>query len=205
MSKELSTFVYDALRAGKSRSDIAEVLIASGWAKSEVTHALGEWAEVDFSPPVTRPHATASARDFFVYALTFGVLIFGAINLVILGFHIIDFLFEDSARGYRSSGMRWAIAALIVAAPLYFWLAVRDRRAVDRDAGQRRSLMRRWLTYVTLLIAAVAFLGDAIAVIYALLQGDLTGQFLLKAAVVAAVAGGVFAYYLSDIRKDEDA
>lgn len=205
MSKELSTFVYDALNAGKSRAEISEVLVASGWAKSEVSHALAEWADISFTPPVPRPHATASARDFFVYALTFGLLIFGAINLVILAFHVIDFLFEGATRSWRVSGMRWAIAALIVSAPLYFWLALRDRRAVDRDPGQRRSIMRRWLIYVTLLITAIAFLGDAIAVIYALLQGDLTGQFMLKVLVVAAVAGGVFVYYLSDIRKDEEA
>ena len=45
-------------------------------------------------------------------------------------------------------------------------------------------------------------LGDSIATIYALLTGDLTAQFVLKALVVLVVAGGIFAYYLRDLREE---
>ena len=47
---------------------------------------------------------------------------------------------------------------------------------------------------MTLMVASLVFLADAIYVIYALLNGDLTLRFAIKAALVAAVAGLVFAY-----------
>ena len=59
------------------------------------------------------------------------------------------------------------------------------------------------MTYLTLLLSALVLLGDAIAVIYAFLSGDFTGQFFLKAVVVAVVAGFIFLFYLSDIRKGD--
>ena len=205
MGKELSTFVYDALSAGKSRAEISQVLTESGWAQSEVVDALNAWAETDFIPPVPRPHATASARDFFVYALTFGMLIFASLNLIALAFQLVDWWYEASFLAYQINQVRWSIAALSVSVPVFLWLAVKDRRTVQADPGQRRSIVRRWMTYITLLFAAMAFLGDTMSVIYALLKGDLTGQFVLKALSVAVVAGAVFRYYSIDIRLSEDA
>jgi hypothetical protein len=41
------------------------------------------------------------------------------------------------------------------------------------------------------------------ATIYALLQGDFTLQFVAKAAVVTAVAGGIFLYYFNDLRRGD--
>lgn len=204
MNKELSRFVYDALSAGKNRTDISQVLTGSGWAKSEVSDALAAWAETDFIPPVPRPHATASARDFFVYALTFGMLLFGSIYLITLAFQLVDMWFEETTEMYQKSQIRWSIAALSVSVPTYLWLALKDGRAVAADPGLRRSVVRRWLTYITLLFAAAAFLGNVMSLIYALLTGDLSGQFMLKALSVAAVAGAVFRYYLKDIRLGED-
>ena len=61
------------------------------------------------------------------------------------------------------------------------------------------------MIYIGLLLAALTMLGDSIATIYALLTGDLTAQFVLKALVVLVVAGGIFAYYLRDLREEAPA
>ncbi len=198
-NKQLSRFVRDALSDGKSRDDIEAALGQSGWSGNEVAEALDAWADIPFSPPIPRPQATVSARDFFVYALMFGVMIFGAIYLVQLVHALIDLALDDG--GYRSSHrIRWSMAVLIVTLPMYLWLAIGERRKLTADPSLYRSAIRKWLTYITLLISATVLLGDLIAVIYAFLNGDFTVQFFLKAAVVAVVAGGIFTFYLRDIR-----
>ncbi|MDF1728891.1 MAG: DUF5671 domain-containing protein, partial [Sulfitobacter sp.] len=198
-SKELTRFTRAALSAGHSRAEVSQVLRQAGWAPSEIEEALSAWADMDFAPPVPRPVSTLSARDFFIYALTFGVMLIGAIYLVALFHALIDLWFDDPAYR-RSSSLRWAMAVLIVTLPVYLWLTLRERRRLAEDPALYRSAVRKWLTYLTLLGAAAVLLGDLVAVIYAFLSGDMTVQFMAKAAIVALVAGLIFLYYLNDIR-----
>lgn len=202
VSKELSRFTRDALAAGKTREEISEVLVASGWAASEVAEALGAWAETPFSPPVPRPQSMVTARDFFFYALMFGLMVFGAVYLVQLSHALIDRALD--AESYRSNArIRWSMAVLIVTAPMFFWLAFRERRQVLADPALYRSAIRKWMMYLTLLLSAAVLLGDLVAVIYAFLNGDLTAQFLLKAVVVAVVAGVIFLFQLAGVKRGE--
>ncbi|HCQ58216.1 MAG TPA: hypothetical protein DIU10_10005 [Sulfitobacter sp.] len=199
-NRDLAQFVRDALSAGESRVEIAAVLGQAGWSAQEISAALEGWADVPFAPPVPRPRPVVTARDFFVYALMFGALLFGAGYLVGLLHALIDHFIssEDSGATYR---IRWAMAVLIVTLPLYLWLATRENRRLAADPALARSAIRSWMTYVTLLFAAAVLLGDLVAVIYAFLSGDLTVQFALKALVVAGIAGGIFGYYRRDGRQ----
>ncbi|AXI50603.1 MULTISPECIES: DUF5671 domain-containing protein [unclassified Sulfitobacter] len=201
---ELSIFVRDALAAGKSRAEITAALTHAGWRSAEVQDALNGWDEMPFSPPIPRPVATVSARDFFTYALTFCVLILGAFNLVVVLQALVDVVFATGDGGSDRS-IRWGVAVLIVTGPMYLWLTLRERRKLARDPALYRSAIRKWMIYIGLLLAALTMLGDSIATIYALLTGDLTAQFLLKALVVLVVAGGIFAYYLRDLREEAPA
>ncbi len=200
----LGVFVRDALIAGRSRDEIAAALTGAGWSRSETADALHSWDEAPFSPPIPRPTATFSARDFFIYTLTFGVLIVGAFNLVIVLQALVDVAFYDESYGALGS-IRWGVSVLIVTMPLYLWLTVRERRKLAQDPALYRSAVRKWVTYIALLLAAMTLLGDLIATIYALLTGDLTLQFLAKALIVLILAGGIFVYYLTDIRTGDAA
>ncbi len=82
-------------------------------------------------------------------------------------------------------------------------VADRSRAPQSRDPERRGSKVRKWLTYLTLFVAATILTGDLITLLYNLLGGELTSRFLLKAATVAAIAGGVFGYYLWDLRGEE--
>ena len=68
---------------------------------------------------------------------------------------------------------------------------------------KRASKIRRRLTYVTLFIASCVLIGDFTYVVYSFLGGELTVRFVLKALVVAVIAGTAFGYYLWDLRANE--
>ena len=78
-SDRLADHVAEALRLGRSRTEIAEGLRNAGWSGPEVDKALGAWADGDAVPPVPRPHATVSAREAFFEALMLVALGLGAI------------------------------------------------------------------------------------------------------------------------------
>ncbi len=204
---QLSQFVREALIAGRSRDEIARALSEAGWTESEVREALDTWVAGAFLPPVPRPRPFLSAREAFVYGLMFLALATTAWHLVSLSFNMIDRCFPDPAQIERSyadlSGMRFSIASLVVFLPLFLFLNQRTNAATQADPGKRRSLVRKWFGYITLFLASIALLGDLIAVVFALLNGDLTLRFAAKAAVVAAVAGAVFFYFRGELDDEE--
>lgn len=200
---DLNQFVRDALIAGQDRSAIRVALENSGWTKSEIDQSLEGWAETEFTPPVPRPRTVVSARDFFIYALTFGLLIFAATYLVVLFIKLIDIMYDAGPGHWQRNQIRWAMSVLIVSAPLYLWLTFRERAKLASDPALYRSAIRKWMIYLALLAASAVLLGDLVYVIFTFLKGDVTMQFLLKALAVCVVAGGIFLYYLSDIRKGD--
>ncbi len=205
--EDLAGFVREALAHGASRATIETTLAGAGWRPEEVRRALAAWADVPFPVPVPRPRPYLSAREAFLYLVLFTALYITAFSLNDLAFKFIEQAFPDAAqRGDGESfrnGVRWAISNLIVAFPLFLWLAVTMQRAVARDPLRRASRIRKWLTYLTLFLGAGILIGDLIALVNGVLSGELTTRFGLKVAVVAAIAGTIFGYYLNDLRKDE--
>lgn len=195
---DLNLFVRDALAQGHDKPGLRQVLLEQGWSTHEVDEALDAWADAAFSPPVPKPRNVVSARDFFVYALTFTALVAGASYLVVLLHAIIDTLYEATGSWSNRRTIRTGVSVLLVTSPLYFWLTWRERRRLAADPGLYRSAIRKWVTYLTLLIAALVFGITLIATINAFLGGDLTGQFMLKALSVIGVSGGIFLFYLRE-------
>lgn len=195
----LIEFVQQALAAGRSREDISAAMKDAGWSDGEMQAALDAFAQTEFSPPVPRPRNVVSARDFFVYSVTFAMLGVMAVNLVLL-LHLLIETFWDAelSNTYQHRRARNFMAAVIVATPIYLWLTVRERRKLAREPGQYRSAIRKWTTYIALFAAAIVFLVNAIVTVAGFLNGDLTVVFSLKLLVVAVVSGGIFWFYLPD-------
>lgn len=74
-----------------------------------------------------------------------------------------------------------------------------EPQTAKSDTGAARSIIRRWLAYITLLITSLVLLGDMVYLLYTFLEGGLTLRALLKAASVAIVAGLVFLYYKAEV------
>lgn len=204
---ELELFVRDALLRGQSRESILQALAAAGWSQEQTKGVLDIYADVDFPVPVPRPRASLSARDAFLYLVLFATLYFLAWNLGSLLFDLVNAAFPDPAeRRYEiefGASMRWSTAALIISFPVFMWLAHTLARETAWQPIKRLSPVRRWLTYLTLFVAAAVLICDMTVLVYNLLGGELSVRFLLKVGVVAAIAGTVFGYYLWDLRREE--
>lgn len=204
---EVNSFVREALSRGIPRAQVEDALRQAGWRDEQIRTALAQFADAGLPIPVPRPRPSLSARDAFMYLLLFTTLYIVAINLGILLFQFINRAVPDPAlaaiEAGRRDALRFALSQLIVASPVFVWIS----RLIDRetlgDPARRASPVRRWLTYLTLFVAACVLIGDVVRLVNNLLGGELTIRFVLKALVVGLIAGTVFWYYLQDLRAEE--
>jgi len=148
------------------------------------------------------------AFSFFLYLVWFLSLGFVATGAGSVLFQIINKNFPDILGGYYGGSFNqeaavYGLAALIVAFPIFFIIGSLIHKAVYRGLVGLDSRVRRWLTYIVLFVAAAIVIGDCIALIFNVLQGDIVARFMLKCLVVFVIAGGIFLYYLWDMRRSD--
>ncbi len=203
---ELVEFILLARDRGASDEFIGKLLRDYGWPSREVERAFFEVYEGLLGRPIPTPRGTSGelARDAFFYLLAFVTLGIWIQALGEMGFIFINHLIPDSLNTYYgdpSWQMAFALARLIVAYPVYLGLM----RQINRDLATYRekhfSGVRKWLTYLTLLVAALIAIGGVIAFLTSFLRGELTPRFLLKVLVVLVLDGGVLWYYFDWIRR----
>jgi hypothetical protein len=200
----LDTFVRETLNRGESRERITAALLAAGWTRKEVEDALAGWAPTDLGIAAPRPKPYVSAREAFLYLVLFLLLGVVAWNLGSLLFALIDVAVADVLDTQsRDTQIRGAISGLVVGTPLFAWLGWRIYKQRRANPAMQRSAVRKWLTYVTLVIAACVLVGDAIGIVYNFLSGELSTRLGLKLLVVAAIAGSIFAFFIRDAERGE--
>ena len=205
----LTQFVKEALEKGQDRNGIRSALLTAGWREQEVDEALAAYSDVAFPVAVPKPSAYLSAREAFFYLLFFILLGVVAFNLGSLLFALIDKVVPDllEQESYRAGMLdrqiRGAISGLVVGTPLFLWLARILLKARRENPALQRSRIRKWLIYISLVIAGMVLVGDAISLVYNFLNGELTWRFALKSLVVAAIAGSIFGYFITHAEQDE--
>lgn len=207
-TQELERFVRESLARGMPRQAIEEALTGAGWPADQSRSALDAYADVAFPVPVPKPRPYLSAREAFLYLVLFTTLYLWAWNLANLLFDLIDHAFPDPAdQRYRlinpAQSIRWSISSVIIAFPVFLYVAHYVGREWARGPIKRLSAVRRWLTYLTLFIAATVLIIDMIALVSNVLSGEVTVRFCLKVLVAALIAGAIFGYYLFDLRGEE--
>lgn len=205
-TQALESFVKEALLHSK-REDIEKILIKAGWSPEQATSAINAFSDIDFPVPVPRPRPSLSAREAFLYLVMFGTLFLSGYYLGSLVFSFIDKAFPDPASSVDRiafmNSIRWAVSSLVISFPIFLLVSNYVGKQLSRNPIKRLSPVRRWLTYLTLSIAAGTLIGDLTTLVYNVLGGDLTARFLLKVFVVAVIAGTIFTYYLWDLRHEE--
>lgn len=206
---QLTQFVHDALTEGRSRDEIRAAMTEAGWTPSEIADALATWADTPFRPPVPRPRPYVSAYEAFFYALMFVALGMTSWHLTDLGIKLVDLWMPRTVEAWRAQGihyqLRWDISALIVFFPLFLLLQLREQKRMRSDPARSRSAVRKWFGYITLFLASMALLGDLLTAIYTFLRGQFTTAFALKVAIVALVAGVIFAWFRKAMNEAENA
>jgi len=148
-----------------------------------------------------------TAKFTFLYLLSLIALGFFAISAGNILFQLINKNIADIVESYNMlyniQALRFAISSIIVAVPIYFvtvWQINKNLAGglLDKDSG-----IRKWLTYLILLISSVVIIGDLIAVINSFLNGELTAKFALKTLTILVIAGIIFSYYLYDMKREK--
>lgn len=204
--QDMERFVRQALAKGASREAIEAALTAAGWPPAQTRNALDGYADVEFPVPVPKPRPYLSAREAFLYLVLFATLYVTAYHLGSLLFDLINRAFPDPAAGdfgRQVESIRWSTASVIIAFPVFVYVARHLGKELARSPVKRLSVVRRWLTYLTLFLAAGFLLGDMITLVYNALGGELAVRFLLKVLVVAVIAGTIFGYYLQQMHREE--
>jgi hypothetical protein len=148
-----------------------------------------------------------NAKFAFWYMLSLVALVFMSIATGVIVFQIINQQLVDVLKNTLPSQetLKVAISAVIISAPIFYWLTRLIRRAMAKGQLSAEASIRRWLTYFILFVSAVVAIIWLIMTINSFLNGELTLKFILKALTVLAITASIFTYYFYDIRHGQDA
>jgi hypothetical protein len=206
---KISEFIEKALAAGVPQESLVGILTARGWPEKDVYDALADHYQRLTGIDIPRRSGSgASAKEAFLYLLTFATLAtwtigFGSLAFALIDRWLADPLFAAYQQGLDTSTITSSLAAIIVAFPLYLLISRIVLRETAAHPEKLDSGVRKWLTYMALVIAAGVFMGDLITALAYLLRGELTSRFLAKAFVVLVLSGGVFYYYFGGLRRTD--
>jgi hypothetical protein len=102
------------------------------------------------------------------------------------------------------------MAILVVGVPVYIllsWLANRHTQALAiatigaRD-GKVKNGGRKILGSIIIFLASAVVITDLVTLVYYFFGGEITTRFALKSLITLLSAGGIFWYYIYDIRRD---
>jgi hypothetical protein len=206
-SRELDAFIEATKNKGASDEAVVALLRERGWPAKSIYASVGRYYELLTGLPVPerRGSTVESARDAFLYLLAFSTLAIWTIALGSLAFKLIDRWIPDPIAPQTYYNYRYDVsyqtASIIVAFPIFLLVMRFILREVESTPERLQSGVRKWLTYIALLLTAGTMIGDLVVFLTTFLQGELTIRFVLKAAVVIVIAGSVFWYYLGSLRE----
>jgi hypothetical protein len=202
---DLQPFIDAAKTRGAQDEFLAHMLTRRGWSPDDVYTALGDWWSRTTGVAVPARHSAAeNARDAFLYLLAFSTLATWAGALGSLWFHLIERWLPDPSvvryYGNFRTEVTWQMASILVALPIYLFVMRMILRETRANPERIESGVRKWLTYIALLVTAVGVVGDLVCFVDYFLRGEITLRFVLKCATVFAICGAIFWYYLGFLR-----
>lgn len=205
----LATFIDHARSKGMDHATIRMLLLSAGWKERDIARALTAQA---LELPVPTPPDVGGAREAFLHLLSAAALYTSVSYALTLVFSFINLKWPDPATTpyaqLQSEADREiipvAIASVLVAFPLLVWISSILVREMRQAPDKARSPARRWLTHLTLFLAAFMMAIDLIVLVATLLRGESSIRFLLKVAAVMAAGGAAFTYYFKSLRMPPD-
>lgn len=206
-SVSLVEFIRAARDKGADDAFVVDLLRSRGWSEKRILDAFAAFYEVETGVAMpSRGGRVEAARDAFLHLLSFIALGTWAWSLGSLFYSIIDrYIPSVNVLPHplpTRSSVSMEMAGILVAFPLYLLVMRGMAKAAASNPERLLSGVRKWLTYIALLIAAGILLGDVVAFLAWLLRGDLTLRFVLQVITLLVLAGGVMRYYLTMLRDE---
>ncbi len=202
--EELAAFLRAARERGIPDDSIVGMLRQNGWSERRIYRALSEQYACILGVPVPRrAQAAGNARDAFLYLLNFITLGFWTVALWQIWDRLVNRWFPDalssSAGGELREDIAWQVALILVSFPIFAVVHSLIQRELARRPELYYSAIRRWLTYVALVLTAIPIVIDAAYTVQQLIMGQLTIHFFMDTLGLLVIGGGIFAYYLLTI------
>lgn len=201
---DIQEFFQAAKSQGATDEIIVELLRGRGWPEEEVYRALADHFETRSGLSVPLYKRSGSAKDAFLYLLSFATLATWTMGFGSVVFTLVDKWFKDPLSTNNDYSNFYyliadSLACIIVAFPVYLFTMRYITREVAIHPEKLDSPVRKWLTYIALLIAAVIVVGGLITFLTYFLRGELTVRFVARVVTVLLIAGGVFWYYMGSL------
>ena len=211
MTTSVDEFIAKAKANGASEEALVGMLTARGWPEKEVYEALAAHYEHVTGMEIPRRGGSGTAaKDAFFYLLIFSTLGTWVFGTGALMFALIERWFPDPlfsqvyAQAMYRSAVAFSMAMILVAFPIFLLVSRVVLRDEDAHPEKLQSPVRKWLTYMVLVITASIVIGDLVSCLFYALRGELTSRVLSKSLVVLLLSGGVFYYYFGGLRQSEE-
>jgi Domain of unknown function (DUF5671) len=209
---KIHDFIERAKANGASDEALAGILTLRGWPEKEVYEALAAHYEklTGMEVPARVGGASTAAKDAFFYLLIFATLATWVFGLGWLAFTLIDEWLPDRlfspnySQATDTAYISACVASIIVSFPIFLLVSRVVIRDIRSHPEKLNSPVRKWLTYLALVIAAGTCIGDLITALTYFLRGELTSRFIAEAFVVFVLSGGIFYYYFTGIKQSEE-
>jgi Domain of unknown function (DUF5671) len=211
MNQNIREFIEAAKDKGAADETIGRILREAGWSEKQVNGAILELYEEKTGMKAPMPGGMArgeSAKDAFLHLLAFGTLgtwvgAIASLVFTLLDKYLPDYIVGGGFYSNTSYSISTQLASIIVALPVYLYTMSIIMRDIEKSPEKADSGVRKWLTYIALLITAGVLIGDVITFLAYLLRGELTERFVLKVVTVVILAGGIFWYYLTTLKQEK--
>ena len=146
-----------------------------------------------------------AAKFTFLYVLSLVAVVFVAISTGMIIFQIInksivDIISQYSGQ-YTAESLRFGISALLISAPIFYITTRQIHRSLFTGDLKKDSNIRKWLSYLVLLVSSVVAIVWLIITLNNFLNGELTIKFILKAITAIGISAIIFSFYLYDIKR----
>jgi len=154
----------------------------------------------------TDDEAVKGPKALFWYLTLFFTLGVTAFNVGGLWFQFInkwfpkEILIRMVMNSFDQSALKFNIASILVATPIFFLFSFFIRKSLKNNLLETKNKIRNWTSYIILFLTVAIAVGDLIAIIFRVLDGDFAARFILKACTILFIVGWVFFYYWAELR-----
>lgn len=198
MNKDLRTSVARALEQGVSRSAVRELVTKAGWTSKEVDEVIETFVESDAPVAIPRREPVRFAKESYLYIMQVISYTTVAVSFLILWFQYINQWLPDgdvidSGYGYQATAIRELIrvgmSMFIVAMPILLSISWVISKHEHQITDGKQNAVKQGSLYLGSLVASIAAAITLMVTIFAGLNGEATGRFLLKVLAILIVCG----------------